>query len=247
MKAGVAASRGRVLFGDTAIEYEVRRSARRKKTVQITLDDGIVRVAAPARLPDSKLQEIVLNRAPWIVSRLSASPAEAEPMRFVSGETLPYLGRDVLLVVEPSGVQSAAVRFDRWRFHVEAPQIADDGERREMVRRAVVEWYRARAAERLPKETDRWRARLGWDERPRILVRDQRSRWGSCASDGTIRFNWRLMMLEPSLIEYIVVHELAHRTVKNHSAEFWTLVARFLPDVQQRRRRLREAGKALPL
>ena len=80
-----------------------------------------------------------------------------------------------------------------------------------------------------------------------MLVRDQRRRWGSCAHDGTLRFNWRVMMLEPALIEYVVVHELAHLTVPNHSPEFWAAVSAALPDVPDLRRRLREVGSALPL
>ena len=89
-------------------------------------------------------------------------------------------------------------------------------------------------------------SRLGKGEKSRILIRDHRSYWGSCSHDGTLRFNWRVVMLEPALIEYLLVHELAHLEVRNHSADFWNLVARFLPDAKQRRRRLREAGRALP-
>ena len=65
--------------------------------------------------------------------------------------------------------------------------------------------------------------------------------------DYVVRFNWRAMMLEPSLIEYIVVHELAHLTHRDHSTGFWSLVSEAMPDAQQRRQRLREAGRALPL
>ena len=89
----------------------------------------------------------------------------------------------------------------------------------------------------------------GWvaASRREWLIRDQRRRWGSCAPDGTLRFSWRGMMLEPALIDYIVVHELAHLAQQNHSSDFWTLVASALPDAQERRKRLREAGRTLPL
>ena len=80
-----------------------------------------------------------------------------------------------------------------------------------------------------------------------MLTRDQRQRWGSCAPDGTLRFNWRTVMLPPMLTEYVVVHELAHLTVKSHSTEFWGLVSKAMPDAQRRRRRLREVGQTLPL
>ena len=88
---------------------------------------------------------------------------------------------------------------------------------------------------------------MGWPETPQVLIRDQRQRWGSCAPDGTLRFNWRVVMLRPKLAEYIVVHELAHLKANSHSAEFWTLVSNLLPDAQQRRRLLREAGRMLSL
>ena len=80
-----------------------------------------------------------------------------------------------------------------------------------------------------------------------MLIRDQQQRWGSCVPDGTLRFNWRVAMLQPELAEYVVVHELAHLKVSSHSAEYWALVSSLLPDAQERRRRLREAGKMLPL
>ena len=80
-----------------------------------------------------------------------------------------------------------------------------------------------------------------------MLIRDQRQRWASCAPDGTVRFNWRVIMAEPAMLDYVVVHELAHLTVKNHSADFWIRVASALPDYAVRRRRLRELGPYLSL
>ena len=238
--------RSSVRFGDATIEYEVRRSERRKKTVQITVDGGGVQVAAPMTTPGSELQAIVGKRAPWILSQASDEMLEAAPKRFVSGETLPYLGRNVRLVVESADGRSPEVRFDHWRFRVIVPKNLNGDARYESIRRAVVGWYRNRAAERLPDVVNRWWPMLGRGERSRILIRDQRQRWGSCAPDGTLRFNWRAMMLKPALIEYVVVHELVHLTHRNHSTDFWGLVSNTIPDAQQRRNSLREEGKMLP-
>ena len=239
--------RSSVRFGDATIEYEVRRSERRKKTVQITVDGGGVQVAAPSKTPESELRTMVRKRASWILSHASDEMLEATPKRFVSGETLPYLGRNVRLVVKTTDVRSPEVRFDHWRFRVAVPKAMDDGHRYERIRRAVVGWYRGRATERLPEIVERWWPRLGRGEMSRILVRDQRQRWGSCAPDGTLRFNWRAMMLKPALMEYVVVHELAHLTHRNHSTDFWGLLSRVIPDAQQRRKILKEEGRMLPL
>ena len=239
--------RGSVRFGESMIEFEVQRSQRRRKTVQITVDGGGVQVAAPVSTPADELRRIVRKRAAWIMRRSTAETLAAAPKRFVSGETLPYLGRNVRLLVEHADVRSVSVRFDHWRFRVTVPTGASDSDRTRSAQRALVAWYRRRAADRLPTSVERWWPRLGHGDWPRVLIRDQRRRWGSCAPDGTLRFNWRAMMLEPALVEYIVVHELAHLSIKNHGPDFWGLVVRAMPDAQQRRQRLREAGHLLPL
>ena len=190
---------------------------------------------------------MVRKRALWILSHASDEMLEATPKRFVSGETLPYLGRNVRLIVESTDIRSPRVRFDHWRFRVAVPQTLEGDQRYEPIRRSIVGWYRQRASERLPDVVQRWWPRLGRGEESLILVRDQRQRWGSCAPDGTLRFNWRAMMLKPALIEYVVVHELAHLTHRNHSTDFWGLLSRAMPDAQQRRKSLKEAGRTLPL
>ena len=238
---------GRVQFGDATIEYDVQRSGRRKKTVQITMDGGRVLVTAPSDTPDSKLEAIVRKRAPWILRQAPDPAVQASRKRFVSGETLPYLGRNVRLIVDPADVSSPGVRFDHWSFRIAVPIGLDESKRYDEVRKVVVQWYRQRASHRLPRTVELWRKRIGWPETPGVLIRDQRQRWGSCAPDGTLRFNWRVVMLQPELAEYVVVHELAHLKVSSHSAEYWAQVSGLLPDAQQRRQRLREAGKMLPI
>jgi predicted metal-dependent hydrolase len=239
--------RDSVRFGDATIEYEVRRSVRRKKTVQITVERGGVLVVAPSATPKKELRSIVLKRAGWILRQASTKRAEAPTTRFVSGETFPYLGDDFRLALEMADGSELSVSFEGSTLHVFVPAGLPDADRAGLIRSALIDWYCARAAQHFPDHVDRWWSRLGRGDKPRILIRNQRRRWGSCAWDGTLRFNWRVMMLEPALVDYIVAHELAHLTVKNHSSDFWSLVARHVPDVKRRRQRLRAVESALPL
>ena len=185
------AEHGRVRFGDATIEYEVHRSQRRRKTVQITMDGGRVLVAAPTDTPGSKLETIVHKRAPWILRQVPDPLVAPSKKRFVSGETLPYLGRNVRLIVEPGDVPSPRVRFDHWSFRIDVPAQLDDADRYDGIRKVVTHWYRRRAELRLPEAVEIWRKRIGLPETPEVLIRDQRQRWGSCAPGGTLRFNWR--------------------------------------------------------
>ena len=90
-----------------------------------------------------------------------------------------------------------------------------------------------------PERTAYFAKRMGVDY-GRITIREQKTRWGSCSSKGNLNFNWKLVLLDPELLDYVVVHELAHRREMNHSKNFWKIVEAELPDYRERRRRLKE-------
>ena len=239
----------RVQAGNAWIEYRVRRSRRRRKTYQISVKSGQVLVAVPYRTTNRQAEEMVLQKARWILSKLAAESSETPAPSLLSGEQLPYCGRRVSLWVE--GVVATIggtpeISLDRQKLRILVPVGLEEEDRRNQVGQALFAWYGERAAEQIWGHLSRWWPLLGRGEGPTVRIRNQRRRWGSCSRDGVLRFNWRLAMLEPSLTEYVVVHELAHLTHMNHSADFWGLVEEHLPDVKERRRRLREAGASLP-
>ena len=243
----VVKKRRSIRVGDATIDYEVLRSKRRRKTVRLAVDARGVKVTAPMTTPNNLIKAFVEDQSLWILDHIHDEPPAAKLPRFSTGDTLPYLGRNVSMIVEPTDVRSPEVRFDHWRFKISAPNGLGHEDCRRAIRSAITSWYRERASEQLEAAVERWRRRMGHQDRSRVLVRDQRRRWGSCAFDGTLRFNWRLVMLKPDLMEYVVVHELAHLTHRDHSANFWGLVSKLLPDAPQRRLRLREEGLSLPL
>ena len=234
-------------FGDAVIEYTVRRSSRRKKTVAISVAGGAVVVSAPLRTPNREIQAIVQERGGWILGKLEAGAQEPPPLRLVTGETLPYLGRELPLVVNDAEVRRPSAQFDGERLLVKVARELAEEERREWARAALTAWYKAQLREFLVGRVAYWMPVMGRTEMPRVLVREQRSRWGSCSADGALRFSWRLAMLEPELIDSVVVHELAHLEVMDHSPAFWEVVLKAMPDAKMRRRRLNDAARSLPL
>lgn len=239
--------RDSVTFGATTIPYSIRRSRRRKKTIEITLDpsEGVL-VSAPVKATAEEVSRIVQRRARWIIRKSTESVLRPRPKQFVIGESLPYLGRQARLFVDPADVRRVDVRFDHWSFRATVPQHLQGDDRREAILNAIKRWYNQRAKERLDARVQLWSDKLGCEVK-RVATRDQRQRWGSCAPDGTIRFNWRIVMAEPALVDYVVVHELLHLRVRNHGPEFWSEMAAALPDYALRRRRLKELGKTLAL
>lgn len=237
----------KVELGDATIEYTVRRSSRRKKTVQISVSEGAVVVSAPVRTPNREIQAIVQKRSGWILDKLAAGAQAPPPLRLVTGDTLLYLGRELPLVLAEADVRKPSARLDGGSLLAVTSRGLPEDERRESVRAVLVAWYRAQAAQLLTGSVSRWLPAMGRTEMPRVLVREQKTRWGSCSADGTLRFSWRLAMVEQELIDSVAVHELAHLEVMNHSPAFWDVVLRAMPDAKERRKRLAEAGRNLPL
>ncbi len=235
-----------IQYGDTTITYEVIRSERRKKTIQTKISLDRVRVLAPAHTPDQELEDLVRKQAPWILKKRQALTNRPAPKRFVTGETMPYLGEDFPLVVDTDSFIRPWIRFEDGHFLFDAPPQMGEEERRELISNGFIEWYRQKAEEFLPEQVDYWLPFVAGHREPRILIRDQKRRWASCSSDGTLRFNWRVMMLDPELIDYLVVHELTHFLVMNHSPAFWESMAFVMPDARGRSKQLNKTSLMLP-
>jgi predicted metal-dependent hydrolase len=116
----------------------------------------------------------------------------------------------------------------------------------EKQRNALEKRYREAAKEYIPKRTDYFQILTGGAYET-IIIREQKTRWGSCSSNKTLSFNWKLMLAPPRVLDYVVVHELCHLTYMNHSPEFWNMVEKILPDYREQKKWLKENGAKLNL
>lgn len=109
---------------------------------------------------------------------------------------------------------------------------------------ALEKRYRDAAKDYIPKRVEYYHQFTGGSYQ-KITIRDQKTRWGSCSSNGTLSFSFRLMMAPPRVLDYVVVHELCHLKHMNHSKEFWNMVENILPDYKEHRKWLKENGHTL--
>ncbi|MYF25867.1 MAG: M48 family metallopeptidase [Acidimicrobiia bacterium] len=236
-----------ITHGDSTIEIEIQRSSRRTKTVEVIVTSAGVQVKAPQNAPLSALHRIVRTRATWILDKMTHMQ-DTERAGPGLGQKMPYLGRSLPVDYERCD-SSPLVRIecDGTRFKVTIPQKTEPGSIMSQIDQAFVAWYNARAWEKIPLTVDTWWPLMGYGRKGRVLIRDQKRRWGSCAKDGTLRFNWRAIMLDQKLIDYVVVHELAHLRIRGHQPDFWNLVARALPNVKDLQDEISKAVPRLPL
>lgn len=115
----------------------------------------------------------------------------------------------------------------------EESHVITEGERRK-----GIELARVLIPERTAYYAEKMQVTYG-----KLTIREQKTRWGSCSSKGNLNFNWKLVLMPEEILDYVVVHELAHRREMNHSPEFWKVVEHVLPDYRERRKWLREHGK----
>jgi predicted metal-dependent hydrolase len=227
-----------------AIAYTLRRSRRRRRTVELSVDPALgLIVAAPSRTPVSEIDAFVRRKARWVHRALEdARERERHLCRdFTTGEPLPYLGGAFTLnVVEAGPADERAVLVGAC-LEVSLPASLSGEERRSATIKALEAWYKAQARARLSERVQFFAPRIGVRSRD-VRVRDQKTRWGSRGKDGTLYFSWRLIMARPTVVDYLVVHELCHLRQPGHGRSFWALVAGVLPDYQWRRAELRRDG-----
>lgn len=236
----------KIRFGRTTIGYGIRRSPRRQ-TVAVAVDpvEGVM-LTAPANATAERLDEVVRDKAPWIVDRLrlvAQSELRADAHEFVSGESFAYLGRHYRLRVKPLKAPGEA-KLDRGFLVVPVARNLDSEERSVSAERVLRDWYIEHARQKLPSRVAYWASRIGVDV-PQAVVRDQQKRWGSCDQAGTIRLNWKIVQAPMRLVDYVVAHELVHLIHTDHTKAFWARLGQAMPDYDRRKQDLRKLGPRL--
>jgi predicted metal-dependent hydrolase len=227
---------------DGAQGWVVRESDRARRLTVRVFHSGRVEVVVPSRTSAVAVERFVERHRTWIErkrqeARTRAIPATPFPPAQIDLPAceeswrvhLTGAGRRVRLNSMPNGL--LALEGD-----------ASDGR---AVRNALRGWLTSRAAEVLEPALSQCARELGF-EYERVLIRRQRTRWGSCSTRGTISLNCCLLFQRPPVVRYLLIHELAHTAQMNHSRRFWQTVARHCPDYRRLDRELLDGWRRVP-
>jgi predicted metal-dependent hydrolase len=215
----------------------------RRRTVRLTVErDATLTAAVPPETNEAILAKAIAAKRPWLYAKLrerAETGTLRSPREFVTGEGFPYLGRSYRLLLV--GEAERPVRLHRGRLELRRDCAdASTGD----ATRHLVRWYRQVGEPWLRKRIGPWALRMEVDaDGPRVLPLGYR--WGSCTAQGNLNIHWATMQLSPDLVDYVLVHELAHVRHPRHDGSFWRAVERPMPDFAARRTRLRLAGPAL--
>lgn len=229
------------------IEYELTRNPRRKRMTVFVHPHGAVEVRAPTKAPTSETDSFVCSKADWIRQKLrEAEEAASAAGKYVSGESILFRGQPHTLLVEVSPTGEGQVEARDGKLVVRNGSAADEGARRDLVRKALREWMVQRALEVVRERISVFAERLGVQPR-RVRIKDMKSRWGSCSAKGNISISFRIVMAPPEVVDYLLAHELCHIIHRNHSKDFWALVGHTIPRYEELKKWLREHESELEL
>jgi predicted metal-dependent hydrolase len=232
---------GVIEYGRERIHYEVRfLTTRQTLGIEVHPDSRVV-VRAPVHCPEALIAQRVQKRAAWISRQLAEFERyrpRTPPRQYVSGESHLYLGRQYRLKVQAG--EPAGVKLLRGQLIVSLRRgscLPSESEP-ERVKALLRRWYLERAKTAFGDVLDASLPQFKGRERPRLIVRAMRSRWGSLSRGGTMTLNVNLIRAPRRCIEYVVTHELCHLEHRDHDAKFFRLLGRLMPDWERRKRRL---------
>lgn len=218
------------------LEYSVVYAARKTLTITVERDRSVV-IRAPHGTPREKIDAIVEQKKLWLYEKTRHTQKHDRPLQqreFISGATVLYLGKNYRLEVISEDFDG--ILFDNKfliskSYAAQAPELLRD-------------WYVKKAKEKIVPQVRFYARHMGVSYN-NILISDLKYRWGSCTPKNNLNFNWRLIKAPMRVIEYVIVHELAHLLESNHTANFWGIVKTQLPDYVKSKDWLKHAGNLL--
>ncbi|HEY8355904.1 MAG TPA: SprT family zinc-dependent metalloprotease, partial [Ramlibacter sp.] len=238
-----------ILLGEVLVAYEFRRGKRKNIGFSVG-PEGLV-VSAPRWVALGEVEQAVRGKARWIVNKLEQSrerraKLEAARIQWRDGATFPFLGDEVILVLDPrhdfretGGVlhtdRETLPGVTRMTLHIGLPQTAQPSQ----IRDAVQAWLMRQAKRIFTERLQHYAPQLGVQWR-KLTLSSASTLWGTAKTDGSIRLNWRLVHFRLAVIDYVVAHELSHLRVMDHSPRFWETVKTVVPNYPELRAQLKD-------
>lgn len=217
---------------------QILRSNRRTLSLSI-LKDGQIIIKAPLKMSNETISKFVLQKQNWIREKLAFLQNNQQKYDDVISyqKFLLFGNRYSLKLCNVKKIQTSS---DDMSIFVPATTM------QEKVLPKLKAWYK-KYAKSILEDRVAYLSNLMKIAPKAIKINDTKGRWGACNSRGTISFNFRVIMLEPSIIDYVIVHELCHLVEMNHSKRFWNLVYSFLPNAEREKKKIKEYGFLLTL
>lgn len=225
------------------VNYHIIRSKKRKKTLMLKIErDGKVVMHVPVHTTESEIERFFREKLKWLTNKLREREkcAFGDKKYFRTGDKFLYLGDYYPLHLQENPIGRSSIVLIRGVFLLNKP--GEIRQRREL----FVKWYKERAREIFVERVRFYSQRFNLLPEE-IRISSAKTRYGSCSATNVVSFSFRLVMAPYRMIDYVIVHELAHIQIKNHSKSFWKLVEKIMPDYRERKSWLKDHGILLDI
>jgi predicted metal-dependent hydrolase len=234
-KRTIDVSPATILLNGRIVSYTVRRSRRRRGSFTLAVDDRGLRIGVPWTATQRWIDDVLRKHHRWILRKLEQwQDRRPPPLTWADGATLMMLGAPLTLAC---GTQARVPAVKEGRLLIGVPRASPPA----LIARMVTAWLREQAMSCFGARVAHYAPHLSVVPGD-LRLSNARTRWGSCHPSGRILLNWRLIQMPLRLVDYVVVHELAHLREMNHSRRFWRTVAGVLPDYALRRKEMHAEG-----
>jgi hypothetical protein len=235
-----------IIIGEMVIPYELKINARARR-ITIFVREGQVKVSVPVGVTEKQVQKFVSSKQQWIFKHWQQYREQqtfnAQKI-YKSGQRFPYRGRNLTILVGEHKYKTIGVRLIQDSLRICFPEKTLLEKRPDYIKEALIFWYKNQARRILRNKLDHYAGIMGVEYRA-LRIKEQKTRWGSCSAQGNINLNWKVIMAPDVVIDYLIIHELAHLKYLNHSRDFWNLVSEYVKDYKQLRKWLKDHGKDL--
>ena len=225
---------------DNGLNVQLIRSKKRRKTISLRIkEDGRVVLYVPYHTPKEEIGRFIREKKSWVIKKISEKERSIKETEkaFIPGEKFLYLGESYPLEIRESDHQEPPLKLSFGKFILDQEHI-------EEAKDLFVQWYKREAKEMIAGRVDCYSDRLHLFPKG-VKITSAKYRWGSCSRDNRLSFSWRMIMAPMTIIDYILIHELAHIKEKNHSRKFWRYLESILPEYKKYRLWLKENGHRL--
>ena len=218
-------------YGNSVIVYEVVRS-KRSKTSQITVDTNGITVRIPQTKTKDHARKIVKAKAQWIFKKqlyFREQKYEKSKITFAKGSKIPFRGKIYSIKIIPNSQEKVKVSGKFIEFHIKQKRHTT-----KQISQMYQRWLKTKAEKIFARAIEKFSKKLSVKPR-KIVVKQLKGRWGSTTEKGQINLNSNLLKAPQSVINYVVLHELCHLKIKEHSARFWNLLSKHMPNYEDQK------------
>lgn len=208
----------------------------RKKSISLEIDNkGVLIIRAPLTLSDDRVLEFIKSKNDWIkdnILKVRERNKELINRQYIEGEEFSYLGDIYKLCFS----DKISIDNENKKIFIRKASAKND----------LIYLYKKLAGEYL-RERCNYFSQFFDEDIKQILIKEQKTRWGSCTYDNKINFNYKIMLARKEIVDYLVVHEMSHMPHKNHSKDFWNKVYSIIPDAKELRKELKDISHKLEI